>query len=44
MPAVTPRASFRKRMPNRVGMTTESLLDSEVMVTPERWLDSTIST
>ena len=41
---VNPRAYLRKRTPNKVGMTTESLLDSEVTVTPERWLETTIST
>ena len=36
--------SLNSTTPAKVGSTTESLLDSEVTVTPERWVEAVIST
>ena len=46
MPIVATRFSFSLNniTPAKVGNTTESLLDSEVTVTPERWVEAVIST
>ena len=46
MPIVATQFSFslKSTTPANVGSTTESLLDSEVTVTPERWVEAVIST
>ena len=35
--------SWKMRTPAKVGSTTDSLLESEVMVMPDNWVDAVIS-
>ena len=44
MVAIQFSRSLNSITPAKVGNTTESLLDSEVTVTPERWVEAVIST
>ena len=46
MPIVATKFSFslNNTTPAKVGKTTDNLLDSEVTVTPERWVEAVINT